>query len=61
MIDAAIATTSMISNALRALLVQIPNGLGTFLGLVQLIIYGIYYRSTPKDDGGENDVEMPSS
>ena len=33
------------------MLLQIPNGLGTCLGLVQLIIYAIYYKSTPKDDG----------
>ncbi|XP_031265346.1 bidirectional sugar transporter SWEET6b-like [Pistacia vera] len=28
--------------------ILISNGLGSLFGLVQLIIYGIYYRSTPK-------------
>lgn len=26
------------------------NGIGAVSGLVQLILYGIYYRTTPKDD-----------
>ena len=26
---------------------QIPNGMGTLLGLVQLILYFCYYGSTP--------------
>ena len=37
--------------------VQIPNALGTIFGLVQLILYGYYYRSTPKK--GKN-VELPT-
>ncbi|XP_050369398.1 bidirectional sugar transporter SWEET6b-like [Argentina anserina] len=30
--------------------ILISNGLGTFFGLVQLIVYAIYYKTTPKDD-----------
>jgi solute carrier family 50 (sugar transporter) len=37
--------------------VQIPNGLGAIFGLAQLILYGCYYRSTPKK--GKN-VELPT-
>ena len=37
--------------------VQIPNALGTIFGLIQLILYGYYYRSTPKK--GKN-VELPT-
>lgn len=40
----------------------IPNGIGTFLGLVQLAIYAIYYRSTPQSSdhaaADHKDVEM---
>ncbi|GJM93969.1 hypothetical protein PR202_ga10574 [Eleusine coracana subsp. coracana] len=38
------------------LYVTIPNGLGTFFGLVQLILYACYYKSTPKK---EKNVELP--
>ncbi|KAF7107374.1 hypothetical protein CFC21_108006 [Triticum aestivum] len=37
--------------------ITIPNALGTIFGLVQLILYGYYYRSTPKK--GKN-VELPT-
>ncbi|VAI60053.1 unnamed protein product [Triticum turgidum subsp. durum] len=37
--------------------ITIPNALGTIFGLIQLILYGYYYRSTPKK--GKN-VELPT-
>ncbi|XP_044435375.1 bidirectional sugar transporter SWEET6b-like [Triticum aestivum] len=37
--------------------ITIPNALGTIFGLIQLILYGYYYRSTPKK--GKN-VELPA-
>uniref|UniRef100_M8BNN4 Protein RUPTURED POLLEN GRAIN 1 n=1 Tax=Aegilops tauschii TaxID=37682 RepID=M8BNN4_AEGTA len=37
--------------------ITIPNALGTLFRLVQLILYGYYYRSTPKK--GKN-VELPT-
>ncbi|XP_059449156.1 bidirectional sugar transporter SWEET4-like [Corylus avellana] len=30
--------------------ILVSNGIGAVSGLVQLILYGIYYRTTPKDD-----------
>ncbi|KAF6991414.1 hypothetical protein CFC21_008500 [Triticum aestivum] len=39
------------------LYITIPNGLGAIFGLAQLILYGCYYRSTPKK--GKN-VELPT-
>nr|TKW15255.1 hypothetical protein SEVIR_5G225300v2 [Setaria viridis] len=39
------------------LYVTIPNALGTFFGLVQLILYLCYYKSTPKK---EKNVELPT-
>ncbi|KQK08642.1 bidirectional sugar transporter SWEET6a [Brachypodium distachyon] len=39
------------------LYVTIPNGLGAIFGLVQLILYGCYYKSTPKK---EKNVELPT-
>ena len=36
---------------------QIPNALGTFFGLVKLILYLCYYKSTPKK---EKNVELPT-
>jgi solute carrier family 50 protein (sugar transporter) len=36
---------------------QIPNGIGTFLSCVQLVLYFCYYGSTPK--GGDKSVELP--
>ncbi|XP_062185027.1 bidirectional sugar transporter SWEET6a-like [Phragmites australis] len=39
------------------LYVTIPNGLGAFFGLVQLILYACYYKSTPKK---EKNVELPT-
>ncbi|KAG5230132.1 hypothetical protein OIU76_022170 [Salix suchowensis] len=46
----------------------LPNGLGALSGLIQLILYGIYYRSTKWDDddndvhgGDRSEVELPSS
>ncbi|KAK1326118.1 Bidirectional sugar transporter SWEET7b [Acorus calamus] len=41
-------------------LVQIPNAMGTLFGVVQLILYGCYYRTTPKDDD-DKEVEMSST
>jgi solute carrier family 50 protein (sugar transporter) len=38
---------------------QIPNGMGTLLGLVQLIIYFCYYGSTPKSSGTTAGMELP--
>ncbi|KAJ6411728.1 hypothetical protein OIU84_008329 [Salix udensis] len=34
----------------------LPNGLGALSGLIQLILYGIYYKSTKWDDDDDNDV-----
>ncbi|CAM0881608.1 unnamed protein product [Alopecurus aequalis] len=39
------------------LYITIPNGLGAFFGLAQLILYGCYFRSTPKK---EKKVELPT-
>ncbi|XP_062025537.1 bidirectional sugar transporter SWEET5-like [Rosa rugosa] len=42
--------------------VLIPNGLGSLSGLVQLILYGTYYRTTNWDDNDEKpkpEVELP--
>jgi len=25
---------------------QVPNGLGTFSGVIQLVLYAVYYKST---------------
>ena len=36
---------------------QIPNALGAFFGLIQLILYFWYYKSTPKK---EKNVELPT-
>ncbi|XP_077244057.1 nodulin MtN3 family protein isoform X2 [Tasmannia lanceolata] len=38
--------------------VMIPNGLGTLLGLVQLILYACYYKSTPKGDAQRKEISM---
>jgi len=39
---------------------QIPNGLGTLLGLAQLILYFCYYGSTPnKPSDDSNSMELP--
>ncbi|OVA20104.1 SWEET sugar transporter [Macleaya cordata] len=38
------------------LFVFISNGCGAILGLIQLILYAIYYKSTPKRD---NNIEKP--
>ncbi|KAJ4749495.1 Bidirectional sugar transporter SWEET [Rhynchospora pubera] len=40
------------------LYILIPNGLGALLAAVQLILYFIYYRTTPKDDTNQN-LELP--
>jgi hypothetical protein len=34
---------------------QVPNGLGTLLGACQLILYGVYYRSTRWDEEDEDE------
>ncbi|PAN29822.1 hypothetical protein PAHAL_5G252000 [Panicum hallii] len=39
------------------LYVTIPNALGTFFGMVQLILYFCYYKTTPKK---EKNVELPT-
>ncbi|PAN17829.1 hypothetical protein PAHAL_3G157700 [Panicum hallii] len=40
--------------------ITIPNGLGTLLGLAQLILYFCYYGSTPKpSDDSNNSMELP--
>ncbi|XP_066309173.1 bidirectional sugar transporter SWEET6a-like [Miscanthus floridulus] len=39
------------------LYVTIPNALGAFFGLIQLILYVWYYKSTPKK---EKNVELPT-
>nr|AYV91990.1 SWEET6 [Saccharum spontaneum] len=39
------------------LYVTIPNALGAFFGLIQLILYFWYYKSTPKK---EKNVELPT-
>jgi hypothetical protein len=39
---------------------QIPNGLGALLAAVQLILYAIYYRTTPKDEPKQN-LELPEN
>lgn len=38
---------------------QIPNGLGALLSAVQLILYFIYYRTTPKEDESKQNLELP--
>ncbi|XP_078169052.1 bidirectional sugar transporter SWEET7b-like isoform X2 [Carex rostrata] len=38
--------------------VMIPNGLGALLSAAQLILYCIYYRTTPKDEPKQN-LELP--
>ncbi|KAJ4749500.1 Bidirectional sugar transporter SWEET [Rhynchospora pubera] len=40
------------------LYILIPNGLGALLAAAQLILYFIYYRTTPKDDTKQN-LELP--
>lgn len=39
---------------------QIPNGLGSLSGLVQLILYATYYRTTNWDED-EKQVELSTS
>ncbi|KAF0911786.1 hypothetical protein E2562_012287 [Oryza meyeriana var. granulata] len=39
------------------LYVTIPNGLGVLFGALQLILYAIYYRTTPKKD---KNLELPT-
>ncbi|XP_004508856.1 bidirectional sugar transporter SWEET5 [Cicer arietinum] len=38
--------------------IVIPNGLGTLSGLLQLILYGIYYRTTRWDDDASPSINM---
>lgn len=39
--------------------ILIPNGLGTFSGLVQLVLYGTYYKTTNWDeDDSKSDIEL---
>ncbi|XP_078169051.1 bidirectional sugar transporter SWEET5-like isoform X1 [Carex rostrata] len=40
------------------LYILIPNGLGALLSAAQLILYCIYYRTTPKDEPKQN-LELP--
>ncbi|XP_042434843.1 bidirectional sugar transporter SWEET5-like [Zingiber officinale] len=37
----------------------IPNGMGALFAFAQLVLYGCYYKSTPKK-GSKAEVEMPS-
>ncbi|XP_073284339.1 bidirectional sugar transporter SWEET5-like [Primulina huaijiensis] len=39
--------------------VMIPNGLGSLSGLVQLILYATYYRTTDWDDDGTGSTNQP--
>ncbi|KAK1279350.1 Bidirectional sugar transporter SWEET5 [Acorus gramineus] len=41
--------------------ILIPNGLGTLSGAIQLILYGCYYRTTPKDDDDDKEVQMSTT
>ncbi|CAM0948728.1 unnamed protein product [Alopecurus aequalis] len=41
------------------LYITIPNGLGALFGLAQLVLYGCYYRSTPKKED-KKQVELPT-
>ncbi|CAK7328947.1 unnamed protein product [Dovyalis caffra] len=36
--------------------IVLPNGLGALSGMIQLILYGIYYKSTKWDDDDDDDV-----
>ncbi|KAM0938099.1 putative SWEET sugar transporter [Dioscorea sansibarensis] len=36
----------------------LPNGIGALLGLIQLILYGCYYTSMPKEDEDEPKAEL---
>ncbi|XP_039116472.1 bidirectional sugar transporter SWEET6b-like [Dioscorea cayenensis subsp. rotundata] len=38
--------------------VVLPNGIGALLGLAQLILYGYYYRSTPKEEEEKPKAEL---
>ncbi|CAM0871229.1 unnamed protein product [Alopecurus aequalis] len=40
------------------LYITIPNGLGVLFSLMQLILYGCYYKSTPKKE--KKNVELPT-
>uniref|UniRef100_A0ACD5VQQ3 Uncharacterized protein n=1 Tax=Avena sativa TaxID=4498 RepID=A0ACD5VQQ3_AVESA len=42
------------------LYITIPNGLGALFGLAQLVLYGCYYKSTPKKDKKAKNVELPT-
>ncbi|XP_020097867.1 bidirectional sugar transporter SWEET6b [Ananas comosus] len=39
--------------------ITIPNGLGALFGLIQLVLYAIYFRATPQDQPA-GEVELPS-
>ncbi|KAG6476650.1 hypothetical protein ZIOFF_065895 [Zingiber officinale] len=39
--------------------VMIPNGMGALFAFAQLVLYGCYYKSTPKK-GSKAEVEMPT-
>ncbi|GAU19651.1 hypothetical protein TSUD_185670 [Trifolium subterraneum] len=38
--------------------IVIPNGLGTISGLIQLILYAVYYRTTRWDDDAPPSINM---
>ncbi|KZV34732.1 hypothetical protein F511_00634 [Dorcoceras hygrometricum] len=42
------------------LTVMVPNGLGSLSGLVQLILYATYYRTTDWDDDGTGNANQPA-
>ncbi|KAL9264650.1 Bidirectional sugar transporter SWEET5-like protein [Drosera capensis] len=40
--------------------IAVPNGLGAVSGLVQLILYAVYYRTTDWEDKDLKEVELPA-
>ncbi|MQL70873.1 hypothetical protein Taro_003210 [Colocasia esculenta] len=40
--------------------ITIPNGLGTLLGFAQLLLYGCYYSSTPKEEP-KAEIQLPTA
>ncbi|GAB4860692.1 hypothetical protein Ancab_035854 [Ancistrocladus abbreviatus] len=42
------------------LTVMVPNGLGALSGVVQLILYAVYYKTTNWDESDTKEVELPA-